>query len=79
MQAKNWTVFTWQQHIDLINPFWEAAEDTYNERIRRAKEIVPEDRLLIWNLKDGWKPLCDFLGKPIPDISIPVNSVEISS
>jgi hypothetical protein len=72
MQAKNWTVFTWQRHIELINPFWEAAEETYEARIRRAREIVPEDRLLIWNLKDGWKPLCDFLGKPIPDIPIPV-------
>lgn len=36
------------------------------------KEIVPEDRLLIWNLKDGWEPLCKFLGKPIPNTPIPV-------
>lgn len=23
------------------------------------------------NVKDGWKPLCDFLGKPIPDEPFP--------
>jgi len=30
-----------------------------------------KDRLLVWNLKDGWKPLADFLGQPAPDIPIP--------
>ena len=32
---------------------------------------MPSDRLLIWNVKDGWEPLCKFLGKPIPEIAIP--------
>jgi len=33
--------------------------------------LVPAERLLIWNVKDGWEPLCRFLGKPIPPIPIP--------
>ena len=33
--------------------------------------IVPEEDLLVWNLKEGWEPLCSFLGKPIPDEPIP--------
>ena len=33
---------------------------------------VPKDRLLIWNLKDGWEPICKFLNVPIPDQPIPV-------
>ena len=28
--------------------------------------MVPNEDLLIWNLKDGWEPLCTFLGKEIP-------------
>lgn len=32
---------------------------------------VPKENLLIWNLKDGWEPVCTFLNKPIPDDSIP--------
>ena len=27
---------------------------------------VPKENLLVWNLKDGWEPLCKFLNKPIP-------------
>ena len=33
---------------------------------------VPKDRLLIWNLKDGWEPICNFVNVPIPDQPIPV-------
>ena len=36
-----------------------------------VKSIVPTEYLLVWNLKDGWEPLCTFLGKPIPDCPIP--------
>ena len=35
------------------------------------KSIVPDEDLLVWNLKDGWEPLCTFLGKPIPEGPIP--------
>ena len=33
--------------------------------------MVPPERLLIWNIKDGWEPLCNFLDKPIPPKPIP--------
>ena len=36
-----------------------------------VKSVVPKDDLLVCNLKDGWEPLCNFLGKPIPDGPIP--------
>ena len=26
---------------------------------------------MVWNVKEGWEPLCKFLGKPIPDKPIP--------
>jgi len=28
---------------------------------------VPKEDLLVWDLKEGWEPLCKFLNKPIPD------------
>ncbi|MAV64280.1 MAG: hypothetical protein CBD97_00745 [Pelagibacteraceae bacterium TMED237] len=31
-------------------------------------DYVPKDRLLVYQVKDGWKPLCDFLDLPNPDI-----------
>ena len=36
-----------------------------------VKSVVPKEDLLIWNLKDGWEPLCTFLSKEIPDEPIP--------
>ena len=35
------------------------------------QNTVQKDRLLIWNVKDGWEPLCGFLNKPIPKVPIP--------
>jgi hypothetical protein len=38
--------------------------------------LVPKDRLLEWTVHDGWAPLCEFLGKPIPEEPFPhVNTV----
>ena len=74
----DWKVFTWQQQNKLIMPYWEAMEDNYEAHIRRIKQVVPEDRLLIWNIKQGWEPLCKFLGKPVPNIPIPVRSLKYS-
>ena len=30
------------------------------------KRLVPRDRLLVFEVKDGWEPLCAFLGCEIP-------------
>ena len=41
---------------------------THNEYVKSA---VRKEDLLIWNVKDGWEPLCKFLGKEIPKIPFP--------
>ncbi|KAK5989201.1 hypothetical protein PT974_10701 [Cladobotryum mycophilum] len=43
----------------------------YDEHHRMIQEMVPADRLLIYKLGDGWEPLCEFLGKPVPDVEYP--------
>jgi Sulfotransferase domain len=40
-----------------------AAYEAHLEDVRRN---VPPGRLLEYDVKEGWKPLCDFLGKPVP-------------
>jgi hypothetical protein len=40
----------------------------HNEAVRAA---IPENRLLIYQVTDGWEPLCRFLGAPIPDEVFP--------
>ena len=40
----------------------------HNEAVRAA---IPADRLLEFEVKQGWQPLCDFLGVPVPDEPFP--------
>ena len=40
-------------------------------------DTVPSDRLLVWDPKDGWGPLCEFLEVDVPDAPLPnVNDTE---
>jgi len=43
----------------------------YNEHNDLIRRITPPGRFLEFNVKQGWKPLCDFLGKPTPDTPFP--------
>jgi hypothetical protein len=45
----------------------EKALAVYLQHIEEVKKTVPADRLLVYNVKEGWKPLCDFLGVPVPE------------
>jgi hypothetical protein len=38
----------------------------YQQHIEDVKAAVPPEKLLIFKADEGWKPLCDFLGVPIP-------------
>jgi hypothetical protein len=40
----------------------------HNDAVRAA---IPADQLLVFQVKEGWKPLCDFLGLPVPEGSFP--------
>lgn len=40
----------------------------HNEAVKKA---IPADKLLVFEVKDGWGPLCEFLGVPIPDGEFP--------
>lgn len=47
------------------------ARSTYLAHNERIKKMVPNDRLLLFQLDQGWEPLCGFLGKPVPDVPFP--------
>jgi hypothetical protein len=50
----------------------EKTIEVYKRRIEDVKRRVPPEKLLVFNVKDGWEPLCAFLGKPVPrDIPFP--------
>jgi len=37
-------------------------------------DSLPADRLLVYNLGDGWEPLCDWLGVPVPASDFPCSN-----
>ena len=45
----------------------EYAKNLYLQHNADVQRKLPADRLLVVNLSDGWKPLCDFLDKPVPE------------
>ena len=49
----------------------EKSVHIFKTHIDQVKAAIPSDRLLIHEAKDGWEPLCAFLGKPIPDTPYP--------
>ncbi|KAJ9620170.1 hypothetical protein H2203_007935 [Taxawa tesnikishii (nom. ined.)] len=49
----------------------------YRRHYDEIRATMPKDRLLEMDLKDGWGPLCAFLGKEVPNESFPhVNEVQ---
>ena len=44
------------------------AKMRYREHYELIRRIVLKERLLEYKLGGGWEPLCDFLGKEVPDV-----------
>ncbi len=40
----------------------------WNDEVLRT---VPASKLLVYEVRSGWEPLCAFLGVPIPDVAFP--------
>lgn len=55
-------------HIWTGGEVWnmEKLREGYMKHYERMRAIVPKERLLEWHARDGWEPLCSFLGKPVP-------------
>lgn len=43
----------------------------YQRHLETIKAAVPAGRLLVFSVDQGWKPLCDFLGVPVPATPFP--------
>lgn len=49
----------------------EGLADIYLQHNAKVKAAIPRDRLLVYNVKQGWQPLCEFLGVQVPNIPFP--------
>jgi hypothetical protein len=83
-QARELVDPAWNEYIRLMSRMWAAqgiftggeirpgqladAISRYQEQVQRN---IPEDRLLVWSVQEGWEPLCGFLGVDVPDAQFP--------
>lgn len=49
----------------------DAAKAAYERHNARVRAVAPAERLVEWTPRDGWGPLCEALGVPVPDEPFP--------
>ena len=49
----------------------EAIKSGFIRHYEHIRSIVPKDQLLEHSSRDGWEPICKFLGKPVPNEPYP--------
>lgn len=74
-----------KRYLELVDRmFWgpqgtfadghETPQQLIDQMLRhheQVKQAVPPERLLVWEVGEGWEPLCDFLDVPVPDEPLP--------
>lgn len=48
-----------------------ALISAFNAHNEAVKALIPPERLLVYQVKEGWAPLCAYLGLPVPDEEFP--------
>ena len=49
----------------------EYAIEVFERHNESVKQRVPEDKLLVYEVKEGWEPLCEFFGVEVPKTPFP--------
>jgi hypothetical protein len=65
------TAAIWERLFDGRFEDRQHAIRVFEEHIEEVQRTVPPKRLLLYHVKDGWGPLCDFLGVAVPEGPFP--------
>ena len=57
--------------MDMTHPDLDSLSLMYTDWMEKIMNTVPPERLLVYNVKEGWDPLCKFLGMDIPNHPFP--------
>ncbi len=52
-------------------PDREGGIAVFEQHLERVKQAIPPERLLVYNVAEGWEPLCRFLDLPVPETPFP--------
>ncbi len=49
----------------------ENCIQAFNKHNRQVQDRIPDDRLLVFRVQQGWEPLCEFLQQDVPNEAFP--------
>ncbi len=61
----------WQRIFDGRFEERDYALKVYADHVAEVQRVVPAGKLLVFEVKEGWGPLCQFLDAPVPDEPFP--------
>ena len=75
----------WKRYVAFVERMFWSPEGTFSEGGERPEQLiaqferhnelvkatVPAERLLVWEVTEGWGPLCEFLGVDVPAEPMP--------
>jgi hypothetical protein len=68
----------WERDLEGRFEDREYAIETFERHNEEVKQRVPAEKLLVYDVKEGWAPLCEFLGVEVPDKPFPhLNDTEV--
>ncbi|KAK5137473.1 hypothetical protein LTR08_008451 [Meristemomyces frigidus] len=73
MMHSRWTRPAFKRSWEILfdGDFMNNARTGYDRHYDHVRSLVPPERLLEYNVKEGWAPLCEFLDVPHPKIDFP--------
>ncbi len=66
-----WAVFAGEPTFARRYDDRDAAIAAHRRRTDEVRAAIAPDRLLVFDVAEGWEPLCGFLGVPVPDTPFP--------
>jgi Sulfotransferase domain len=66
-----------EQTFEGVTSNKEHVLAAFEKRINDVKRVIPVHRLLLFDVTEGWPPLCEFLGVPIPESVFPHSNTKI--
>ncbi|GIJ92711.1 hypothetical protein Asppvi_001989 [Aspergillus pseudoviridinutans] len=67
----NYPMFQKLNKVLYDGDFKKNGRKSFEQHYDHVRSLVPPENLLEYHMKDGWEPLCRFLGKPIPAEPVP--------
>ncbi len=68
--------FIGRDTFGTMTPDRDTALAAYHKREADVRAAIPPERLLVFDVAEGWGPLCAFLKVPVPDTPFPHRNVK---